>query len=62
MANELNPYTYVIMGTVEPAYNADGNMPTLSSWQFTWHAENRLVKASLRILITGSRIYAHLLA
>lgn len=55
-ANELNQYTNIIMGTVEPAYDADGNMTTLGSWQFTWDAENRLVKASPRVLITGSRI------
>lgn len=58
-ANELNQYTNIIMGTVEPVYDADGNMTTLGSWQFTWDAENRLVKASPRVLITGSRIYEY---
>ncbi len=58
-ANELNQYTNIIMGTIEPAYDADGNMTTLGSWQFTWDAENRLVKASPRVLITGSRIYEY---
>ena len=56
-ANELNQYTNINEGAVEPVYDADGNMTSLGGWQFTWDAENRLVKASPRVLITGSRIY-----
>ena len=58
-ANELNQYTNINEGAVEPVYDADGNMTSYGSWQFTWDAENRLVKVTPHYLITGSRIYEY---
>jgi len=58
-ANELNQYTNINEGAVEPVYDADGNMTSYGSWQFTWDAENRLVKIAPHYLITGSRIYEY---
>ena len=58
-ANELNQYTNINEGAVEPVYDADGNMTSYGSWQFTWDAENRLVKVAPHYLITGSRIYEY---
>ena len=46
MANELNQYTNINAGAVEPVYDVDGNMTQFSSWQFTWDAENRLISVS----------------
>ena len=58
-ANELNQYTNINEGAVEPVYDAYGNMTSYGSWQFTWDAENRLVKVAPHYLITGSRIYEY---
>lgn len=58
-ANELNQYTNINERDVEPVYDADGNMISYGSLDFTWDAENRLVKVSPRVLITGSRIYEY---
>jgi len=58
-ANELNQYTNINAGAVEPVYDPDGNMTSYGSWQFTWDAENRLVKVAPHYLITGSRIYEY---
>ena len=58
-ANELNQYTNINEGAVEPVYDADGNMTSYGSWQFTWDAENRLVRVAPHYLITGSRIYEY---
>ena len=58
-ANELNQYTNINEGAVEPVYDADGNMTSYGSLQFTWDAENRLVKVAPHYLITGSRIYEY---
>ncbi len=58
-ANELNQYTNAFAENRSPEYDADGNMTSLGRWQFTWDAENRLVKASPRVLITDSRIYEY---
>jgi len=47
-ANNLNQYTGITAGgnTVNPSYDDDGNMLTLTSnskaWTLTWNAENRL--------------------
>ena len=59
LVSELNQYTNINEGAVEPVYDADGNMTSHGNWNLTWDAENRLVKASPRILITGSRIYEY---
>jgi RHS repeat-associated protein len=45
-ANELNQYTNINEGAVVPVYDADGNMTSYGSWQFTWDAENRLISVS----------------
>ena len=45
-ANELNQYTNINAGAVESVYDADGNMTSYGSLQFTWDAENRLISVS----------------
>ena len=45
-ANELNQYTNVNAGAVEPVYDADGNMTQLGPWAYDWDGENRLNSVS----------------
>ena len=56
-ANELNQYVDIDEGAVVPTYDADGNMLSYGSKNYTWDAENRLVRAAPRVLVTGSKIY-----
>lgn len=44
-ANELNQYTNINAGAVEPTYDPDGNMLSDGIWTYSWDAENRLVEA-----------------
>jgi len=47
ISNELNQYTQIANGqTIEPTYDADGNLLTFNGWTFTWNGENRLATAT----------------
>ncbi len=45
-ANELNQYTNINQGAVEPVYDLDGNMTQLGPWAYDWDGENRLISVS----------------
>jgi hypothetical protein len=45
-ANELNQYTNINEGAVEPVYDADGNMTLFGLWTYAWDAENRLISVA----------------
>ena len=45
-ANELNQYTNINAGVVEPIYDPDGNMTLFGLWTYAWDAENRLISVS----------------
>ena len=45
-ANELNQYTNINEGAVEPVYDADGNLIQLGPWVYSWDGENRLVSVA----------------
>lgn len=42
-SNALNQYTQI--NTEAPTYDADGNMLTNGTWNYTWDSENRLIQA-----------------
>lgn len=46
MANELNQYTNINAGAVEPVYDPDGNMTQLGPWAYDWDGENRLISVA----------------
>jgi len=46
-SRNLDDLTYVSNGqTIEPTYDADGNLLTYNGWTFTWNGENRLATAT----------------
>ncbi len=45
-ANELNQYTNINAGVVEPIYDPDGNLTQLGPWTYSWDGENRLISVS----------------
>ena len=46
-SRNLDDLTYVSNGqTIEPTYDADGNLLTFNGWTFTWNGENRLATAT----------------
>ena len=45
-ANELNQYTNINAGAVEPIYDPDGNLTQLGPWTYSWDGENRLISVS----------------
>ena len=45
-ANELNQYTNINEGAVEPVYDLDGNLTQLGPWAYDWDGENRLIFVS----------------
>ena len=46
MANELNQYTNINAGAVEPVYDLDGNLTQLGPWEYDWDGENRLISVA----------------
>jgi len=45
-ANELNQYTNINEGAVEPVYDPDGNLSQLGPWAYDWDGENRLISVA----------------
>ena len=52
-SNELNQYTNVNAGEIKPTYDEDGNMISMGGKDYTWDAENRLVRVRPHVLING---------
>ena len=59
-ANELNQYTNVNAGAVEPVYDADGNMTQLGPWAYDWDGENRLISVSSNGVPVMQNQYDHM--